>query len=1625
MWNSKIKVSLLIIIFSSLLVGCLQPGTKSASDISISGNEKATFQITSLVKDDGPQEFIKSWNLPKKKELILTACIIDKTTRDRVIHQQFKVETQDEIFRPKSDQAGCIKWREPIPFRFFGSPTYLNFERKIIGEGIKKGTYTVSFAYDPWKSTRGGDHAEFVWLNQPDLIDAQWMTEGLEKVRTAQTAQFQHELLVDGMKIQLMQDQFESNGIGISMDINMNPYVRLQQLTGEKKRYDFEEGRFDISASIIGVKMGDTQDVNLNMLDIGVLDASNVKMRDGKLHVTFQNFTLKDKTTKGNLVLALQISPKGISNEVLKPFKVLYKMGDFYQWLGQKSPMILQENNTELSVTYDDLLKKLPVDEVEVNKARERAGLQTLDAFEFDYFDIEYNAILPGETATNRTVSYNVRVCVSHPLRNNRKVEYEQFYVKTDSTPDVDSKYTKTDKNGCFSWIDTASHYYYKPERYLLNKIKISHSSGFERNFKIAINPWDLFATFGKDLQEDPAVLEQIEDQDKWEETHPEIPYKIESRFNVSSFQYTAIKFDYEIEQDLSLKVNKTVLMRIDPEVQRYSSMTYGRRAVEWLRDGIWLLKIGIHKDYLDPGQAEANIFKSDEGQGRYSVEDDVNINEKHFVDYRIKLVRVINGRIVTPITFSMQDLRLMRIRSNLVIQLEPIDETQLQLANWFSRKLDESADLDQQILDYQRQAEETILREAQEFVYENLGTHASKRDGELETARAETNPKKADLAETFEGLDGVDDETRRDIGEREILMKKEYRQRKRELISSFLARVDSVDIRQAIHKNDLGQLNQHIHDATQFNYAVNSESGQTESYPVDLAEFVTSEGETIQARTHLQKINGVKVNFFAQEGNAPLTADLLEVLDEDQDGKEDYIFEATTREMAELRLNDFTINPAAADFDLELIIEPFEVSGLRKRTFLGPITYLLNSNGSYVRPTDTLDEVFCINNSCADKEPTEQELREEAIKGDRSFEYKRFYNSVRHFFKKHVDDLIQCKDGSEEIKDPWFCGPNAAKLSYAIPCSQGEEGRSWTCGPENKRVSKKSEEKHYYFMGLDELHSRQVQAASLMSNFVEGNGLDFVSVDNSPIFQMKSDCIIPFYDDSCKEVYSDKVVSSEDFLMFLDQRHLEEKSRVWSKENEQEVYSGGIMGGVSRDDFAYDLQEYNQKLRDHESSKGELKDWIRGDGFFGYNYNPEKFSETFMYPVQPMSKSPQDPEMLNAHHDSVSHKICVFMVNQLVDRLEEVDLASRRSDYQLAKNSLLVHCNPKNFYENGRPLIVFDKKMRVHKTREFRFKGGKSMNVNVASAAGVDQKFAKDKKVSWDWMSIPRRLPVIGTLLFSGFGAQVGTSASVGRGTSTTINNGTYLVTQMATFDIELERYEQCAVVKMNHGFLANRGPFRKIIDGWSRQQDKVADAIGFGLMLCTGEVEEPKDPDNTGQNKPYPVRERYYYFTQHFTEGDMLDAGDIYNHPWLLMLRGRRDFNIFMAGLNGYNKDITAYSINTPVAHVESYTWPITNLVDTYLDVQPTFPGMYTVHPSEPHDFPWGAKNAMDSFSSDDLLGLGNSLFPQYKKYISDGMSAEEAAGKVLEENPDYTNYETNEALDINEVPEGLVDE
>ncbi len=273
-------------------------------------------------------------------------------------------------------------------------------------------------------------------------------------------------------------------------------------------------------------------------------------------------------------------------------------------------------------------------------------------------------------------------------------------------------------------------------------------------------------------------------------------------------------------------------------------------------------------------------------------------------------------------------------------------------------------------------------------------------------------------------------------------------------------------------------------------------------------------------------------------------------------------------------------------------------------------------------------------------------------------------------------------------------------------------------------------------------------------------------------------------------------------------------------------------------------------------------------------------------------------------------------------------------------------------------------------------------MNISVGVNFGVN--YNKSFSGGWNY-NIWGEIPILGYFL-KFFSLKEERTRSNTNGTS--VGEGAYLAMQEATMDVEILEHEKCLIVRPHPDLITSivdrlnfsvkdvamkirdRVKFKmglskldhgKTMDlgGDASEKELVLGQFLRGIMLCGGKkIKEPT-----------PVREKYYYFSQHFTEGDLLDSADLYNHPWLLALRGKRDFQGFMAVVKA-----VPYNWNfSEVAKTEG--WSIDHMIRSYRQVHPTFPGLYSILEEEGKAalYPLNDKPA-DSFRNGVLDGKKN---------------------------------------------------
>ncbi len=1600
---------LLFFVVYLFVAGCWSPKKESSRAV----RSVSSFYVTSVDgRSTGHEVVSKTWNIPGEKSFRFSACLEDTMNRRRLINQKFVVESHDHV-RPFSTPVvsfdnGCIFWRETnISFDYFAPSKYLVFRRTIraASDSVHRGNVEIKFLVNPWASYRaakGYKVDEVIWWPEDTQlpIDESKIVDGALEVRQALQGMNVKESEKGKLFLQNVsllstkladvylaggQNQVEANngaassensdqsrtsggqsGVqttlladeplsGFDMEIHMEatPVVQIENINGDIVQLEVPAGKFRVFAELVATNLGD--EANKNLILTG--DKSNYGKPDDKINILTSmtphiesemhmgrlrpivQATVSRRVTEARLKLALMVRPID-SPSNLAPYEGLYVIGDHRRLMGTSVPKLDMDTyfSGNRQFKFFEYLQKS--EDFETLRGTYAVNMRP---FDFSLASGVYDMVLPGETATQRTIAFRVETCVFDNATGTGRLQFKQFEIYRDGVK-LPAEDSRTNEEGCLVMLGKVSHAFYKIEELKPTIFEIYYnapnlvarqngqttSGKGKHTLTVYTNPWDDKFTFFRDERRMSREFKEIIADQR----------KIESRFFISNFSYQTLRFGYEIDKFLNLTVEKSVLLKMEPYVLRYSGNVPGRNNIQRLRDGLYLLKVGYQKDYLDPATKGVRVVRKKRPQEngddldifvaelwdpnlgvfRDFTEDERRHKTKQHLSVVKKLVRVNNGNIITPITLQVHDLRLMRVRSQLLIQLEPVDERLVQVANAYDR----------------RKSEQIYERVSDEF--KSL-LEAHNRDSRGEVDEALTRYKEA--MDAYEAKQAELIRNRILDHEKQLSQEPGYVPLTEVQIQQFIQR--ELESRRGEFEAYLAEFNV---DLTKLDIARAQFNVLPDNQKIEIKEEIKKQQSELEALlrkladdklTPAQKQALVKigvdpsgrrvVDTMAFSGTEYEGMDRFRPLLEEVD-----IYDET---MDILKANDFTLSSAQALVEnLDILVEPFEVSGLKKRTFIGPLTFLLNSNHSSVRPTDNIDENFCRTDDCDN--------------------FKSWGLTSKGLFLE--EDVPRIKDLQEELNREGITAPERSAIKREIEKLENESIQRLS---RNKKYY--SSVNHFRNKHVDDMipvwfeslkrREREFTVRSNISNFTNLYGLEFVSLKDEKLLEPRENCSSIYHPDFDKECLAENDKHTVPIDNFID-----------------------TFNNLPHDEAGMDL--YNRAFS-----------FAKGGGFDRYKLTREDLKEMIV-------TGKMKPE--------IAHGFCGIFVRQLVVGSSREALRPELSLKNIVQSGKAIARDyswyDKNIKEINKlktecfsrvrsaelPPFTLDRKIRIHSLQGERpvFRGGKQMNVNV----GAGQTFGRD-----DRFSINTGLnAAAGGRFFGQFisdatgllklGADI--NASKGRQSTTSIQNATFLVMQSAAFDLKLKDYEQCVVINWNKEVFKEGFWHQFFFGSFSSLGRDIY--IPGGYFLCAGREEEPQ---------PIYVREHYFYFTQHFTDGDMLDHGDLYNHPWLLGLRGTRDGAVFIDSLS--NEDYVMVDLTTRSNN--HALWPIRKMIDSYLHVTPSFPGVHTLVDHYGDDYPWNElpedsyrriqEETLDANYGKTILGL-----PGYDEMMSEAEKREQ---------------------------------
>ena len=579
------------------------------------------------------------------KRYKLSATLMDLSTALPVPNEEFILSLGEEgRIVVTSDASGRIFWNEIIHFNILSGKKRIFIDRKISSRSHSK-EENIRFTIYPHASILNEEVSEFLLLDPDEKPDEEYIT----KLRA-------REIVKKTFPLQLMDSHLNLTYLGPKEAGGSYRFHLETQLAVALKNKNNIDVDLIIKEGLIDLQLYFFEDYNDEAQNNSILAKyiENVKIINSTVSVNFSE-TLSLSSHSANVYVGIRVIPKLINNQV-RDFHGLYNLGKIQSIAGSHHLLFERNYNSRFS-DFSLLVRKI-----------KPLFIKHPKNINFNKLDLQYDMIEDGETPTKRSIIYRSSTCASD-LFNGQKLAFENFKIKKTTGETIS---TTSDGDGCIFWNERIEHKYYMAERFFRRTNIITHiSSNISKTLVSYINPWTIL-TIGRDqLEMDEDTLTRIAAR---EEVH--------SRLFLEEYSYETIGVTYHIDEFMTLFVRKNILLDLEFQVTRYSSLTDGINAKEDIRDGVYLLKIAFEKSYID---TRKTLVEIDQHKESLTLKNSMTRKPLEYIYIVNKLVRVWNGHIITPVELSIHDLRLMTIRSNFLLQLQTIEQDHLELSKNFN----------------------------------------------------------------------------------------------------------------------------------------------------------------------------------------------------------------------------------------------------------------------------------------------------------------------------------------------------------------------------------------------------------------------------------------------------------------------------------------------------------------------------------------------------------------------------------------------------------------------------------------------------------------------------------------------------------------------------------------------------------------------------------------------------------------------------------------------------------------------------------------------------------------------------------------------------------------------------
>ncbi|MBO9665627.1 MAG: hypothetical protein J7501_02290 [Bdellovibrio sp.] len=300
------------------------------------------------------------------------------------------------------------------------------------------------------------------------------------------------------------------------------------------------------------------------------------------------------------------------------------------------------------------------------------------------------------------------------------------------------------------------------------------------------------------------------------------------------------------------------------------------------------------------------------------------------------------------------------------------------------------------------------------------------------------------------------------------------------------------------------------------------------------------------------------------------------------------------------------------------------------------------------------------------------------------------------------------------------------------------------------------------------------------------------------------------------------------------------------------------------------------------------------------------------------------------------AQKLCAFWAQDYLTQLNKAKGGSLNKDSVLTLGHdcyVAVKKDPKKFFQMERHMLVKE-------VGGSRYVKGYNQGLSVGTSFSMSRAHSTYTTVSQS-LAVKAGLGKKFLDLFNvgvDYSAQINWATSDGNSTSNSVsvNGSTTMTVQQSILKVRINKYEQCAIVRMNPALFIKG---KKAWYNFTRQDyvdtlnanlsdAELTAAVSRGLLLCEGEL----------RTKPVDVTENYYMIAQESNSSQMQDNGDDNNRNFFLALRSTNDYNRFVTAIRG-----NSVMPNSAKAEDDIQADATTNMIKLFDLGTPTIPGTF----------------------------------------------------------------------------------